>query len=330
MKQGLLERAGLANFYRLCELLELSDPESPLLGARDTQEGDAVRFRPWPGMGFPAGEVRYQPGRFEDEHLPVPALFTTFLGLYGVDGVLPYHFATDIVTRREGSEVLAAFLDIFHHRLITQYYRIWRKYHYPVGFAVGGRDRISMALQGLVGRSFHTSSQSQNDIAQPRWLSLLGPMSRRTRTADGLAAVVGHIFPDVGVKVEEFYPSSDLLDAMPLGRKTGLGGQCGVLGRRLVSHNRAVRLVLSLNNAEQLHSLLPGGQARADLAAMLRGYLGLRWTVCLFARLATSSLPAPTIGKHGGWLGLGAYLQPAKQTGQKGEMREIPLGTLNG
>jgi predicted component of type VI protein secretion system len=42
-------------------------------------------------------------------------------------------------------------LDLFHHRIITRYYAIWRKYHYPAGFRPGGQDRLSQALLGLAG-----------------------------------------------------------------------------------------------------------------------------------------------------------------------------------
>jgi type VI secretion system protein ImpH len=37
-----------------------------------------------------------------------------------------------------GYEATTAFLDIFSHRITTQYYRIWRKYAYPATFEMGG------------------------------------------------------------------------------------------------------------------------------------------------------------------------------------------------
>lgn len=47
-----------ANFYRFCQLLEKASPQSPPLGTTDDIKDDPLRFRPWPGMGFPAGELR--------------------------------------------------------------------------------------------------------------------------------------------------------------------------------------------------------------------------------------------------------------------------------
>ncbi|GAA3614235.1 hypothetical protein GCM10023078_46950 [Gibbsiella greigii] len=46
---------------------------------------------------------------------------------------------------------MAAFLDIFNHRLMTQFYRIWHKYSYPATFEPGGTDNISQALMARAG-----------------------------------------------------------------------------------------------------------------------------------------------------------------------------------
>ena len=116
------------NFYRFCQLLEQSLPEAPLPGS-DWRVGlEPVRFRPHPGMGFPAGEIRgMEDPEPEHPHLP-PSVRITFIGLYGVESPLQTHYVDDIAQRREGYEATRDFLDIFNHRLITQYYRIWRKY----------------------------------------------------------------------------------------------------------------------------------------------------------------------------------------------------------
>lgn len=80
-----------------------------------------------------------------------PTIRTTFLGLYGVDSPLPTSYIDDIAQRREGHEAIEGFLDIFNHRMMTQFYRIWRKYSYPASFETGGRDATSQCLLGLVG-----------------------------------------------------------------------------------------------------------------------------------------------------------------------------------
>lgn len=76
------------------------------------------------------------------------------MGLYGVESPLPTHYSDDIAQRREGVEATEDFLDIFNHRLIAQYYRIWRKYSYPATFRAGGTDNISQYLLGWRGWAY--------------------------------------------------------------------------------------------------------------------------------------------------------------------------------
>ncbi|WP_142914495.1 type VI secretion system baseplate subunit TssG, partial [Klebsiella pneumoniae] len=93
-----------------------------------------------------------------------PTVRTTFLGLYGVDSPLPTAYLDYITQRHDGHDAVMAFLDIFNHRFITQYYRIWRKYNYPASFEAGAVDDISRCLLGLIGLGI---PGSENHIATP-------------------------------------------------------------------------------------------------------------------------------------------------------------------
>lgn len=124
---ALSPQAPYLNFYRFCQLLEQAGGEAPLLGTTSTPATDPIRFRPHPGMGFPVSEIRAIEADREHIHA-TPTVRTTFMGLYGVDAPLPTGYLDDISQRREGYESVEHFLDIFNHRLMTQFYRIWRKY----------------------------------------------------------------------------------------------------------------------------------------------------------------------------------------------------------
>ena len=102
---------------------------------------------------------------------------------------------SDYITQRhDGHDAVMAFLDIFNHRFITQYYRIWRKYNYPASFEAGAVDDISRCLLGLIGLGI---PGSENHIATPvsRFLALLSVMRLPTRTAEGVTALVGLLAP---------------------------------------------------------------------------------------------------------------------------------------
>ena len=130
------------NFYRFCQLLEKNHPKAPIIGSGWLLGDEPIRFRPHPGMGFPAGEIR---GMDDPEPPRPPAVHVTFMGLYGVESPLPTHYSDDIAQRREGVEATEDFLDIFNHRLIAQYYRIWRKYSYPAPFRAWSASPASVS-----------------------------------------------------------------------------------------------------------------------------------------------------------------------------------------
>ena len=285
------------NFYRYCQLLEQENPDGPLLGAADKPAADPVRFRPWPGMGFPASELRAVETDDDYPTLP-PTVRTTFLGMYGVDSPLPTAYLDDIAQRREGYEATTAFLDIFSHRITTQYYRIWRKYAYPATFEPGGADATSQCLLGLVGLGIPGTAQN---VATPvsRFLALLGAMRLPTRNAEGIRQLVGLLAPGTTATVISPDPVK-----VPVAQRSGLGrenrvalSQRATLGKTGKEACSRILLMLATDNPEEAEGWLPGGQLHADLLVLLRVYLGYRSDVRLRLTVPVSALPEPRLGQ---------------------------------
>lgn len=202
------------NFYRFCQLLEKSRPGAPALGSTLNPADDPVRFRPHPGMGFPVSELKAV--EYDEEHPDAPpTLRTTFMGLYGVDSPLPTAWLDDIAQQREGHEAQEAFLDIFNHRILSQFYRIWRKYSYPATFEDGGRDCTSQSLLGLIGLGIPGTAQH---IAAPvsRFLALLSVMRLPARTEEGIQALVRLLAPHTRAEASPHCPRT-VYPAQPLG-----------------------------------------------------------------------------------------------------------------
>ena len=285
------------NFYRFCQLLEQQNPDSPKLGTTSYPGNDAVRFRPWPGMGFPVSSLK----RIEinDEHPERPAsVYTTFLGLYGVDSPLPGMYLDDIAQGRDGHEAVTSFLDIFNHRITTQYYRIWRKYAYPATFEAGGRDATSQCLLGLVGLGI---SGSAEQVATPvsRFLALLGNMRLPTRNAEGIRALVGLLARETRVTVTEPDPVKVAVE-----HRSGLGGrdrvrlsQRATLGKSGKEACSRVLVTLSTENLQEANDWLPGGQLHRDLLVLMRVYLGYRSDARLRLTVPLPLLPEARLSK---------------------------------
>jgi type VI secretion system protein ImpH len=309
---GLLEalqgQVAEAHLYRFCQLLEQALPDHPPLGSTTSPADDPVRFRPDPGMGFPAGELKAI--ETDDKHPGRPATVRTrLLGLYGVDSPLPTAFLDDIAQRREGHEALEAFLDIFNHRIFTQFYRIWRKYSYPATFAAGGKDATSQCLLGLVGLGIPgTARQIGTPIS--RFLALLSVMRLPTRNAEGITALVKLLAPETRTQVTPHWPQKVLL-AQPASLsakhpvRLSQGTPLGCVG---YDANSQLHLALFTEDRDEARGWLPGGQLYNDLLVLLRVYLGWRCTAKLQLSLPLHSLPHPLLGHAPVLLGMTAVL----------------------
>ncbi len=347
---AILLDAPRMNFIRFCELLELAAPDAPPLGTTDTPATDSIRFRSRAQLGFPGREidaVRYD----ADNPAAPPSVMTTFLGLYGVDARMPAYFVDGVAQNRDGAERLSAFLDLFHHRIITQYYRVARKYRYPIGFRRDGTDPVSRYLLSFAGFGFSTSKriatsvprlsaptdehesltarQQLSEVADKRrLLSMLGLAMQKTRTAEGLAGVLRHAVPDASITVEEFYPVwREINDPEP----AALGEQC-LLGRGFYDRGNTVKVVITPASRGTVLALVPGQRAHREIMALLRFYLGYESEADLEMHVRADLMPRPMLQPRQANLGFTAQLEaPARPiTGAPARMTRVQLGRWDG
>ncbi len=326
---ALLANAPRMNFLRLCELIELSAPQRAPLGTTDSPADEPVRFRSQGCSGFPAREIAAVEYDSDHPDLP-PAVRTTFLGLYGVDARMPSYFVDEIAQRRDGAEPLAAFLDLFHHRIVTQFYRVSRKYRYPAGFRPDGQDEVSRYLLSLLGLGFAQPGPVQlpveGTVGTRKLLSMLGLASQRTRTAEGLAGVLQHAAPDAHITVGEFYPVWVRLDAT---ERRPLGENC-VLGRGFYDRANTVRVAITPQTRESVLALLPGQPMHREVMALLRFYLGYEANAHLEMHVKPALMPSPVLNSDQASLGYTTQLRQTRAAGAPDRMTRVQLGIWNG
>jgi type VI secretion system protein ImpH len=321
----LLEDAPRMNFFRFCELVELGMPDHPPLGATESPADDPLRFRSRRRLGFPSREIDAVEWDADQPTLP-PAVRTTFLGLYGVDARMPSYFVDEVAQSREGAESLSGFLDLFHHRVVTQYYRVWRKYRYPVGFRHGGGDEVSGYLLSLVGLGLGHTRAAQA-VGTRKLLSMLGLACQKTRTSEGLAGVLQHAVPDARITVEEFVPVwVELNDAEPM----PLGENC-VLGRGFFDRSNGVRVVIEPRTRETVLALMPGRTAHGEVMALLQFYLGYEAQAQMEMQVAQALMPAPQLNSAQVSLGYTTLLDVGGSLprGPLAQVTRVQLGTWN-
>lgn len=312
--QALGEKLPYVNFYRFCQLLEGAHPELPLLGISQNPKDDPIRFRPHRGMGFPVTEIKGVDSLDEYRKSKIPSIRTTFLGLYGITSPLPTSYLDDISQYRDGTDSLTDFLDIFNHRLTTQFYRIWRKYSYPATFGEGGSDNTSQYLYGLIGLGIPGCAEH---VASPlsRFLALLGILRLPTRTAEGISALVKLLAPATQVEVLPHDPRR-----IALNKPTKISCQQPitlenkpVLGDYAIDVNSQVLIKLHTEEKAEAKGWLPDGSIYQDFMALLRVYLGSRVNARLCLTLPRHLLPDASLSTRktqGVQLGRTAVMRP--------------------
>lgn len=312
--EALGEKLPYINFYRFCQLLEKSNANFYELGRSHDPKDDPIRFRPHRGMGFPVTEIKGIDSLDKYRKSTVPSLHTTFLGLYGITSPLPTSYLDDIAQYRDGTDSLTDFLDIFNHRLTTQFYRIWRKYSYPATFDEGGSDNTSQYLYGLIGLGIPgCANQVQSPLS--RFLALLGILRLPTRTAEGISALVKLLAPSTKVNIIPHDPRRIALEiptAMSCTSPITLENK-PVLGSYAIDVNSQVLIKLHTENKDEAKGWLPDGSIYQDFMALLRVYLGSRVNARLRLTLPRDLLPDATLStskSQGVQLGRTAVMRP--------------------
>ncbi|QDQ25438.1 type VI secretion system baseplate subunit TssG [Chitinimonas arctica] len=299
------------DFYQAMRLLERAHRDKPRLGQSFRPADDALRLGQDAELCFqstPLGPYRRAGER--------PArLAVNLLGLLGADGPMPLHL-TEYVRERQhhaGDHTLAAFLDIFHHRILSLLYRSWASSQPVISRDRPDDDRFADYLGSLSGQSARASlpDAARQCAHEQDHLHFTGLLAGKTRHAAGLALLLSQYF-GLPVAIEQFVGQWLALPAKAhtrLGARGGsstLGKGC-VLGKKVWDCQHKFRIVIGPLDQADYDRLLPGGASFSRLQAWVRQYVGhaLDWDVEL--RLKPAAIKGTRLGDGAG-MGLGTWL----------------------
>lgn len=285
MARALEDEPHRYGFFQALRLLECAHPDRPRLGESTRPTEDAVRLAQEPSLAFaPATLASFQAGQ---KGLP-PRLSVLFFGLFGPNGPLPLHlteYARDRL-RNEKDPTFSRFADIFHHRMLSLFYRAWAVAQPTVNFDRPQSDRFHLYLGALFGIGM-PSLRDRDAAPDQAKLSHAGHLGCQTRHPDGLRSLLASYF-QVAVDIQEFIgrwvdlPESSycLLGESP---QTGSLGQTVVVGARVWDRQGKFRVVLGPMSKVDYDRLLPGSPSLGRLVALIRSYSGdeLMWDVKL-------------------------------------------------
>lgn len=293
------------DFFRAVRLLEASAPDRPLLGETLQPSDDLVRFGQQPSLAFaPSTLQSVTPGR--DGR--ATKVLVHFFGMFGPNGALPFHLTEHARERQRNAKdpTLVAFLDVFHHRLLSLFYRAWAVNQKAVDLDRPDRSRFSM----YIGSTFGVGMESLRDRdAVPDWAKLYfsGRLAPQTRNAEGLQAIIREFF-GLPAQIETF--AGQWIDLPPESIcQLGASPESGTLGRTVIVGSRfwdvqlKFRIRLGPMSLLDLQRLLPIGDAFKRLKAWIKNYVGHEFCWDAQLVLKKEEVPSTVLGKSGllGW-----------------------------
>ncbi|QEL19461.1 type VI secretion system baseplate subunit TssG [Limnoglobus roseus] len=316
------------DFFQAVRILEALGREGTTraglgVGGAGPPAAEAVRFRVPSTLSFPPSSLV---GLTPPAAGRVPELTVAFFGLIGPSGVLPRHY-TERVARLVGDShaperyALRDWLDLFHHRLISHFYRAWAKYRLWVTreratgpgvdpFTTAVQAFVGLATPGLTGRGTVTAPDTGPKPGPARTLATLsddvtqlfaGHFSRRPRTAAGLEAVVT-AYLGLPVRVDPFRGQWLSVDASDRAYTSALGGAAlgtgPILGERVWDVQSKFRVRVGPVDRQQFDELLPdpsptpAGKKFYLLMHLIRLYAGPEFDVEVQFVVRATEVPA--------------------------------------
>jgi type VI secretion system protein ImpH len=265
-------------------------------------------------------------------------MLVAFLGLTGPTGVLPPHYTALLMRRlRAKDSSLRDLLDLFHHRLVSLFYRAGEKYRLPFAYersrsvarsgdrattgepgdrvvarspdraTAGATEKVTRALYSLVGRGT-AGLRGREKVPEETFLYYGGHFAHHPRSAAALERMLTDYF-HLPVRVQQFQGQRLRLDEDDVTRlpsrqrPRGLNCRLGVdavLGDYVWDVQGKFRLRLGPLTYRQFRRFFPvGGDLLRPLSQLTRSYSGAEFTFDLQPVLKPTEVPRLRLGGKG-------------------------------
>jgi len=292
-------------FFQTVRRINCFYDDKPLTGHSYKPVDDPIRFSQEPYTYFAPSTLN---ALKIDGSGPFPVLSQNFLGLFGPNGPMPLHlteYARDR-SRHHHDHTLAAFADIFHHRMVSFFYAAWAQSQPVVQFDRPKDDRFLVYVGSLIGLGT-PGLRNLDAMHHAAKLGFAGHLSSLPRHVSGLVSIIREYFK-VPTQVREFIAHWMHIpegDRVQLGEDSMNGrlGQSTIIGERVWQRQDKFQVRLGPLSLDRYEAFLPTGRSFKALVAAVRNYVGMEllWEVNLV--LKKEEKPVTCLGKCGalGW-----------------------------
>lgn len=269
--------------------------DAPTVGEAVRPQQEKYRLGQQPSLTFSPREIASVTLRDERPHIRLYGL-----GLLGPNGPLPIHF-TEIAKDRLDNQhdaTLVNFLDMFHHRYLTQFYRAWAQSQSTAGLDRPGDERFSGYISRLMG--IEPTDSVHSALPQHARLSASPHLIQETRHPDGLSGTLAHYF---GIQVRLTEHILHWIEIAPeehtkLGRASiaSVLGEGALAGEKVPDRQHRFRLVLGPLSLAQYLRFTPQGEDLPALIEWVRAFVGFEYEWEVELKVTTTLAPAACLG----------------------------------
>lgn len=294
----LEEQVARMDFFQVLRLIENANVLLPRIGASLRPRDDAVRFGQDPQLVFhPTTLAHFKRADGEGR----ARLAVNFFGLLGANGPMPVHI-TEYVRdrlRHGGDGTLLAFLDVFHHRMLSLFYRARATAEPVISLDRADGDRFSVFVGSMFGIGA-PALQERDAIGDFAKLHFAGLLANKSRPAAGLVTILREYFK-LPLAIEQFVGHwmrmpDEILSRIGRVDASNRLGSSMLLGKSVWDCQHKFRIVIGPVSYDDYQRFMPGGESMQRLLAWVSNYVGLTldWDVRLI--LQKEAIPPLRLG----------------------------------
>ena len=330
VEQVLFDEGYEFDFFQAVRMLERLYAHRQPVGRDALPSQEVVRFRSHPSLSFPPSPI-YEVTRAANDDEP-PQMTVAFMGLTGLLGTLPHHYTELLMKRQRHKDgALHEFLDLFHHRLVSLFYRAWEKYRFATAYERAavtdqGPDDFTMDLFSLLGLGTE-GLRGHLEVEDEALVSYTGLLAQRPRSASALAALLRDYF-GIPVQVQQFCGQwlslpPEQRTRLGVGERNNVLGLTAVAGSRVWDQQARFRVQMGPLTFTEFQQFLPAGHAFRPLVQLIRFFAGLDRDFEVQLILKADDVPACRLGGPDDnaprlgwstWLKTGSYPHNADDT----------------
>lgn len=338
----LLESAARFEQTQLNNRTSLKSTRNNTVGFYSPPSYENIRFHQRATLTFPTSQISEVWEKNDTLQEKKWHILTHFMSIVGGMGVLPYHYSEYILQRLKEKDIaLLKFLDLFHHRTVSLFYRASTKYRLHLEYNRVHDNNINkkyqddhtQALLSIIG----LGTKGLNDrqfIDDQSLIFFSGILSQKIRSASGLEQILSYYFK-FPIHISQFVGQwesliDDVRSRLP-DKKTPKGqnvclGRNAMLGSRGWFAQGKIRINIGPLNKDQYDQLAPGTQTLKALNELTRMYLGLEYDYDFNIQVQRKYMPRAVQlgGKQALIVGWNTWLdQHSKQTQDNSSLVDI-------